>query len=135
YLIDLCGSKAVLRAGYKTRHPDKIASQLLGKTRVAGAIQVAMEKRSERTQITQDMVLKELWTLVQGNISDILQWDETGPSLLPSANKDPGRYKCVKRLLVELVDKVKLLELLMKHLGMFPSSNHGTMEWKQFMQQ
>ena len=38
----------------------KIGSELLGKTRVFEAIQKEMQDREQRTQITQDMVVREL---------------------------------------------------------------------------
>ena len=39
YLIDLNATQAAIRAGYSAKNADKIGSQLLGKTRVAEAIQ------------------------------------------------------------------------------------------------
>lgn len=60
YLIDLNATQAAIRAGYSAANADKIGPELLGKTRVAEAIQAAIALRSERTNITQDDVLKGL---------------------------------------------------------------------------
>ena len=60
YLIDLNATQAAIRAGYSARNADKIGPELLGKTRVAAAIQDAKETRSERTGITQDEVIQGL---------------------------------------------------------------------------
>ena len=60
YLIDLNATQAAIRAGYSARNADKIGPELLGKTRVAEAIQEAKETRSERTEITQDEVIQGL---------------------------------------------------------------------------
>ena len=49
YLIDLNATQAAIRAGYSAKNADKIGSQLLGKTRVAEAIQAEKTARSERT--------------------------------------------------------------------------------------
>ena len=60
YLVDLNATQAAIRAGYSARNADKIGPELLGKTRVAAAIQDAKETRSERTGITQDEVIQGL---------------------------------------------------------------------------
>ncbi len=60
YLVDLNATQAAIRAGYSARNADKIGPELLGKTRVAEAIQKAKEARSERTEITQDEVIQGL---------------------------------------------------------------------------
>lgn len=92
YLVDLNATQAALRAGYSEKTADKIGSQLLGKTRVAEAIQEAMQSRTMRTEITQDKVLDALASMgFVGGDTDTLK----------------------------LSDKIKALELLMKHMGMF----------------
>ncbi len=60
YLVDLNATQAAIRAGYSARNADKIGPELLGKTRVAEAIKVAQQGRSERTGITQDEVIQGL---------------------------------------------------------------------------
>jgi len=92
YLIDLNATQAAVRAGFSKNNADKIGSQLLGKTSVSQEIQKAMQNRSYRTEITQDKVIKALASIGFADI-DI-------EALKPA-------------------DKLKALELLMKHLGMF----------------
>ena len=60
YLIDLNATQAAIRAGYSQKNADKIGSELLGKTRVKEKIQEAMDKRSERTQVSADYVLNTI---------------------------------------------------------------------------
>ncbi len=60
YLVDLNATQAAIRAGYSARNADKIGPELLGKTRVAEAIKVAQQGRSDRTGITQDEVIQGL---------------------------------------------------------------------------
>ncbi|MFL9904204.1 terminase small subunit [Paraburkholderia fungorum] len=74
YLVDLNATQAAIRAGYSERTADKIASQLLGKTRVSEAIQEAMKSRSERTQITADMVLQKWWDLANVDANDLVEY-------------------------------------------------------------
>src|SRR5574337_686777 len=57
YLVDLNATQAAIRAEYSERNADKIGPELLGKTRVAEAIQDRMAARAKRTEITQDLVL------------------------------------------------------------------------------
>ncbi len=60
YLIDLNATQAAIRAGYSRKNGDKIGPELLGKTRVAAAINKAKAARSERTNLDSDWVLTRL---------------------------------------------------------------------------
>ncbi len=95
YLVDLNATQAAIRAGYSERNADKIGSELLGKTRVSTAIQLAMEERKQRTKITQDMVIEELKKIGFADAAD---------------------YTDAK---LKVSNKIKALGLLGKHLGMF----------------
>lgn len=65
YLVDLNATQAAIRAGYSQKNADKIGSELLGKTRVAQAVQEAMDKRSEKVEITADYVLSTIKETVE----------------------------------------------------------------------
>lgn len=95
YLVDLNATQAAIRAGYKEKTARTIGAENLTKPDIAAAIQKAIADRQERTAITQDMVLKELAVIGFGKASDYTA------SPLKNANK------------------IKALELLGKHLGMF----------------
>ena len=60
YLTDMNGTRAAIRAGYSQRNADKIASQLLGKTGVRGAIDKAQSRRAERLELDADWVVIRL---------------------------------------------------------------------------
>lgn len=98
YLVDLNATAAAKRAGYSEKNADKIGSELLGKTRVAEAIQKAMQSRQQRTQVTQDMVIQE--------ISKV-------------AFKDAADYSESE---LKYANKLKALEMLAKHLGLYAES-------------
>ena len=51
YQVDGNGSKAVLRAGYQTKHPAEMAYGLLRNTKVKHTLQDAQNARSERLQM------------------------------------------------------------------------------------
>lgn len=95
YLIDLNATQAAIRAGYSQKTADRIGPELLGKTCVSDAIQEAQKKRQERTEITQDYVLQKLKEITDQQASD--------------AQDSELKY----------ANKIKALELLGKHLGLF----------------
>lgn len=74
YLIDLNGTQAAIRTGYSKNSANEQASQLLAKLSIQNAIIEAQTKRSERTQITQDMVLKQWWAIATANPNDLIQF-------------------------------------------------------------
>lgn len=73
YLVDLNATQAAIRAGYKGKNVDDIACQLLRKTQVAQAIQEAMKKREQRTEITADQVLQEIANIVQADPNELME--------------------------------------------------------------
>ncbi|MDE7422802.1 MAG: terminase small subunit [Lachnospiraceae bacterium] len=130
YLIDLNATQAAIRAGYSVKNPDKIGSELLGKTRVSEEISKAMAERSRRTGINQDRVVMELAKIALVNPDDVINPEDA--SVRENASKDD--LACIQSVKVKhsssdkgniterevkLNDKIKALELLGKHLGMW----------------
>jgi phage terminase small subunit len=72
YLVDLNATQAAIRAGYSEKNADKIGPELIGNTRVQEAIQEAMKARSERTEITQDKVLRHWWSIATADPNEII---------------------------------------------------------------
>ena len=130
YLLDLNATQAAIRAGYSARNADKISSELMGKTRVSEAIKEKMAERSRRTGINQDRVIQELARVAFVNPQNVID-TETG-KIKPGASEDDlaciqsvkvkktetARTTTIERE-VKLADKMKALELLGKHLGMY----------------
>lgn len=106
YLIDLNATQAAIRAGYSQKTADRIGPELLGKTCVQAAIQGAMSKRQKRTGITQDKVLEEIGKVAFHDAGD--------------CSESELKYS----------NKLRALELLGKHLGMFdkPEGRRPDME-------
>ncbi|WP_058301704.1 terminase small subunit [Gorillibacterium timonense] len=130
YLVDLNATQAAIRAGYSARNADKIGPELLGKTRVAEAIQEAMSKREQRTEITQDMVLRELAKIGFSDMRTYTKWSNRGIALIDSDSLAPEQSACVAEVTqtitesggsikFKLHDKVSALEKIGRHLGMF----------------
>ena len=139
YLIDLNATQAAIRAGYSEKYANTNAPKLLQNTAIKEYIQERKADRVERTEITQDMVLRELAIIAFSNAADYASVvekdgvDEAG---------NPVKYRTVEPVLtgtlteaqkkalavikkgrdgfeVKPYDKVRALELLGKHLGMF----------------
>ena len=73
YLIDLNASAAYLRAGYKSQNPDVDCQKLRVKSSIKEAIQKAMQDREQRTVVTADRVVQELWNIVTADANDIVE--------------------------------------------------------------
>jgi phage terminase small subunit len=71
YLLDLHGTDAYLRAGYKAtpRAARANAARLLAKASIQAAIADAQAVRAQRVHLTQDVVLRELALLAQSDIT------------------------------------------------------------------
>lgn len=136
YLVDLNATQAAIRAGYSEKSASRIAVELLNKTQVSEAIQKAMKDREARTEITQDKVLEELARVAFANGTDfarvtskngykaveLIDTDEVPPEKRSAiAGIKEGKYG----IEVSSYDKVRALELLGKHLGMFDGKNQS----------
>lgn len=134
YIVDLNGAKAYERTYGKVKAARIQACKLLTKANIQERIAELKEIRSERTIITQDMVLKELKILAQSDFRDYgevvnelgidrlklkkfseMKGDET------KAIKSISEHITEKgvQLKFKLHGKEKPLELLGKHIGMF----------------
>lgn len=91
YLVDLNATQAAMRAGYSKKTSDRIGNENLKKLEVQLYLKELMEQRSQRTEITADTVLKELAKIASADVE------------------------------ITEKSKIKALELLGKHLGMFTS--------------
>ena len=143
YLIDLNATQAAVRAGYSKKNADKIGPELLGKTRIKEAIKKAMDKRSDRLDITADNVLRELALIGFSRMKKYSQWGSDGVKLKDSESLTEDEEACIAEvsetatgLKFKLHDKKGALELLGKHLGIFTEkmeltgANGGPIETK-----
>ncbi|MFW5438107.1 terminase small subunit [Paenibacillus apiarius] len=72
YLIDLNATQAAIRAGYSAKTARKIGQENLTKPDIQKAIQEAMGERSERTEITADMVLRRWWDIATADPNELI---------------------------------------------------------------
>ena len=129
YLVDLNATQAAIRAGYSPKTAQVIAAENLSKPMIAQAIQLQIEERSRRTEITQDRVLNELAKIGFLNIADILNMDDATVERLSREDAAAIASMKVRRTHTEagdvverevkICDKLKALELLGRHVGLF----------------
>lgn len=127
YLVDLNATQAAKRAGYKDPN---IGRQLITKNNVSEEIQKSIKKQSKRTEITQDRVLLELANIAFSNGTDFAKVVGQGArqmvELTPTDDIPVEKRAAISGIeetkygiKVSSYDKVRALELLGKHLGMF----------------
>nr|UVY58872.1 MAG: Terminase small subunit [Bacteriophage sp.] len=129
YLIDLNATQAAIRAGYSPKRASEQGHQLLQKTTVSEAISKAMAERSRRTGISQDRVVNELAKIAFVNMLDVV--DEEGRIRSTASEDDLACIESIKHKEsssingdstereIKIASKLKALELLGKHLGMW----------------
>lgn len=147
YLVDLNATDAAKRAGYSEKTAYSIGFENLRKPEIQDAIQAAMAQREKRTAITQDRVLQELARVAFANGTDFARVvvqeepveavDEEGEpktvirriqrvEIVDTDKVDVEKRSAIAGIKegkfgieVSSYDKLRALELLGKHLGMF----------------
>jgi phage terminase small subunit len=136
YLKDLNGAQAAIRAGYSERSAKQQAEALLSKPHIQAAVSEAQAARSKRTEIDQDYVLARMVEIDQMDVLDIMtddmalkpvsQWPRVWRQYLSGFDlaemfAGQGDERALVGILkkIKWPDKVKNLELLGRHLGMF----------------
>jgi phage terminase small subunit len=133
YLIDLNATQAAIRAGYSTNRADAMGHENLRKPEISAAIHEAMQKRSQRTEVTQDRVLAEYAKLAfldprrffdaQGVLIPIPLLDAdvaaalAGMEVVAERGAEEGQMNYVKK--IKFIDKKGALDSVARHLGMF----------------
>lgn len=129
YLIDLNATQAAIRAGYSVDSARDIGCENLTKPNIQEAIAKAMAERSKRTGVNQDRVILELAKIAFVKMTDIV--DSNGKIREDTTDDDLACIESVKfkksysttglttEREVKIASKIKALELLGKHLGMW----------------
>lgn len=129
YLIDLNATQAAIRAGYSVKTAQEQSSRLLSNVMVQEAISKAMAARSKRTGVNQDRVVLELAKIAFVKMTDAV--DSNGRIREDATDDDLACIESIKykesdnefggsvEREVKIGSKLKALELLGKHLGMW----------------
>lgn len=136
YLIDLNATQAAIRAGYSKKTARFIATENLTKPNIQAYLEKRMRKREERTEITQDRVLKEFAKIAFLDPRNFFNEDGS-PKKMNELDNDTAAALAGMDVLEEyegygdarifvgytkkykIADKLKALESLGRHLGLF----------------
>jgi len=138
YLIDMNATRAIIEAGYSKKSADTQGSRMLRNVKVKTYIDEMMKKRAERLDITADNVLKEISHTAFFDIRKIFdnnviketdQLDDNTAKALGSIKvrrekQGNGNYDEV--IEVKSNDKLKALDMLARHLGLYATDNEQT---------
>mgnify|MGYP004645101849 CR=1 FL=1 len=128
YMIDLNATQAAIRAGYSPKTANEQGAQNLVK--LSKYIDQLKAEQSRRTGVSADRVVRELAKIAFVNAGDLID-PETASVKLDASRDDLAAVQSVKVKTfgedgleheVKLADKLRALELLGKHLGVFKES-------------
>ena len=138
YVKDLNGTRAAIAAGYGEKGAHVRASQLLRNRKVQGLLAKLTKKHADKLDLSTEKVLSELSSMGFSNMLDYIKTTEEGSAYVDLSNltreqssaiqevtvdeymEGKGKHaRKVKRTKLKLVDKIRSLELLGKHLKLF----------------
>ncbi len=138
YVKDLNGTRAAIAAGYAKTTARATASRLLTKSNIQGLVASLTKKHTDKLDLDAEKVLSELSSTGFSNMLDYLKITEEGSAYVDLSNLTQeqaaaiqeitvdeyteGRGKDarkVKRTKFKLVDKIRSLDLLGRHLKLF----------------
>lgn len=140
YLVDFNGTQAAIRAGYSSASAYSQAHDLLKKPEIQEALAAGRQELSDRTGLTRERIVEELAKVALADIRDVALWAADGEVQLVASDVlsdeaagairevhststtitfgESGERTTVVRS-VKQHDKMRALELLGKHLGVF----------------
>jgi len=163
YIIDLNATQAAIRAGYSKKAATPTASRLLMKVNIQAEIKRLIDARNQRTDITADRVIEQLARIAFMDIKTMIEWGtEERKELLDYTEDDDGKrvpvyqtdyfdfvrlkdpesidgtlIQTVKMgkhgMVVEFPDRMKALEALAKHTGVYDDRPNVTVDMTGFV--
>ena len=138
WLIDFNGKQAAIRAGYSAKTAEATAARLLRNVKVQAEISRRQKDLQRRTEVTQERVVMELARVAFADATDFVKVEtriiNRGEVKVPielAVHKETAELSADQRAAIasikqgangveiKLHDKIKALELLGRHIGMF----------------
>ena len=138
YLVDFNGTQAAIRAGYSEKTAAATAARLLRNVNIQNEISRRQKDLQKRTEVTQERVVMELARVAFADATDFVQVEtriiNRGDIEVPielAVHKETAELSADQRAAIasikqgangvdiKLHDKIKALELLGRHIGMF----------------
>ena len=134
YLVDLNATQAAIRAGYSKRTACEQASRLLANVKISEEIAKRREKLQNKLEITQERVLEELAAVGFANAASYVEILKPGIVRIKATQSLTREQRAAiigiketqNGVEIKLADKVRALELLGKHLGVFDNGSAAT---------
>lgn len=141
YLVDFNGTQAAVRSGYSAKTANEQAVRLLANVSIQELIKELQTQQQKRTNVTADMVINELAKIAFSDISRIFTPDNAIKAVNLMDEKDTAAIASVEvdetvkiddagenfvtgaTKKVKLWDKLKALDALGKHFGIFEKDN------------
>lgn len=149
YLIDCNATAAAKRAGYAESTAEKKAQRWVGKSREQSeypemwdAVEARRQTLRETKHVTQERVIEEYRRIAFADVRDLFTWDEDRAAYVPSDNLTEEQAAVVSSieaktttrrlgevsetdilLKLKTHDKLRALDALGKHLGIFEADN------------
>ena len=138
YVKDLNGKRAAIAAGYASESAKVTASRLLSNANVQALVVSLTKKHADKLDLSAEKVLSELARVGFSNMLDYIKITEEGDAYVDLSNltreqsaaiqevtvdeyvEGKGKHaRKVKRTRLKLVDKIRSLDLLGRHLKLF----------------
>lgn len=131
YLVDLCGTRAAIRAGYAAASAHVTASRLLDRADIQKAIR---DQLAERLSITKLTIAEELAAIAFHDVTDYMTWTSDQLTLRPSSELSSHETKAIAgvrrsinrygaNIELRFLDKLRAIELLARVLGLLDRSD------------
>src|SRR5215469_13741708 len=153
YLVDLNATQAAIRSGYSKKTARQVGSENLTKPDIQEEIKKRSSRRSEKLELSADLVVSELMKLGLANMLDYVQTTDEGRAYvdLSKLTRDQAaaiqeivvdeyvdgkgdEARQVKRTRFKLGDKRGALELLGRRLKMWTDRHEvvGLADWEAY---
>ncbi len=138
YVKDLNGKRAAIAVGYSAKTADAAASRLLSNVKVQTLVATLTKKHADKLDLSTEKVLSELSSTGFSNMLDYMKITEEGGAYVDLSSltleqaaaiqevtvdeyvEGKGKHaRKVKRTRLKLVDKIRSLDLLGRHLKLF----------------